>query len=103
MRRQLSQLHFALRYKAKSGLILGYDASNGLEFIEVIPPSSAEFAGIRFFTLEAVLEKMRERGLSSELRNAMFRFPRGIVLYTLQGRIESVSVFRAGYYDKAPK
>jgi hypothetical protein len=84
------------------GLILGYDANDELEFIEVIPPSSAEYSGLEFFThtLDEVLSQMRDLGFSSEFEDGGYNFEDiGITFYCPHKRLESVSLYREGYYD----
>jgi len=86
----------------KEGLILGYDESDELEYIEIIEPSTAEYRSINFFSLSLndCLNQLYKCGLKEPYDDGGYNFPAvGIVLYCPQGDIESVSLYRKGYYD----
>jgi hypothetical protein len=85
-----------------NGLILGFDRQDNLEFIEVFPPSSAEFGEIRFFeeSLPRILMSLAGMGFLYKEIHGAYRFNTvGISLYCPNQTIESASLFRAGYYD----
>jgi hypothetical protein len=109
VRRTLGHLVFTTKphepqndFCEKEGLILGYDEQDELEFIEIVKPSSAEFRNIRFFELDLpdVLARMRSLGFSADYDDGGYNFTSiGIALYCPQGELESVSLYREGYYD----
>lgn len=87
-----------------AGLITGYDDNHLLEFIEIISPSSAEYNGIDFFKLKirSVLSSLNKDGYYTEYNTVYsgYNFETlGIVLYCPSDKIESVSVYKKGYYD----
>jgi hypothetical protein len=91
-------------FYTKQGLVLGFDPHNKLEFIEVFPPSTAEFAQILFFeeALSRVLARLTGMGLSCKEIHGALRFESvGISLYCPNQAIESASLFRVGYYDSS--
>ena len=86
------------------GLITGYDDNDLLEFIEIIVPSSAEYNGIDFFklTIKSVLSALSKDGYDTNYDNVYsgYNFEKlGSVLYCPSSKIESVSVYKEGYYD----
>jgi hypothetical protein len=88
----------------KQGLILGFDRQNKLEFIEVFPPSTAEFSDVHFFgeTVSQILTRLTDLGLSHKKILGTYRFDSvGISLYCPNQVIESASLFRAGYYESS--
>ncbi len=109
VRRSLSPLAFRTKatepesdFYETEGLILGYDNRDRLEFVEVFPPSTAEFKGLPLLesTVDEVFEHLRHLGYSSEFDDGGYEFSSiGLAIYCPAGRIESASVFREGYYD----
>ena len=86
----------------KEGLILGYDGIDKLEFIEIFPPSTAEFLGVRFFdsSLPSVLNQLQTIGLVASFEFGCYRYDAfGLSLFCPENKIESVSLFRKGYYS----
>lgn len=84
------------------GLILGYDEKDELEYIEIIKPSTVEYKGTSFFSLSLskCIAEMNSSGHTSELEDGGYNFKDiGIAFYCPQGVLESVSIYREGYYD----
>lgn len=89
-------------FYSSDGLILGYDKDDLLEFIEIFPPSSAEFAGVSVFQVElaAFVTKLIEAGGKPAPLSGGQRFPElGVANFCPQKKLESVSVYRREYYD----
>lgn len=89
-------------FYTREGLILGFDRQNRLEFIEVFPPSTAEFGQIQFFKkpFPQVLANLTGMGLSYRETHGAYRFDSvGISLYAPKKTIESASLFKPGYYE----
>jgi hypothetical protein len=109
IRRQLSSFSYFTKadependFYESEGFILGYDDESGLEFIEIIPPSTAEFRNFAFFKLglTGVLKELNKLGFSAEYDDGGYDFcSLGIALYCPQNKLESVSLYREGYYD----
>ena len=108
VRRLLGNLVFTTKrnependFYPKEGLILGYDKKDELEFFEIISPSSAELQDVLFFELNLpdLLEKMRSLGFSSSYEDGGYNFiAMGLALYCPREKLESVSLYRDGYY-----
>lgn len=84
------------------GLILGYDEIEELEFIEIIKPSTVEFKNINFYSLSLsdCIDEMRKYGYIAEFDDGGYNFEAiGVALYCPQKILESVSIYRKGYYD----
>ncbi|MBL9083761.1 MAG: hypothetical protein JNK76_18230 [Planctomycetales bacterium] len=88
-------------FYSHDGLILGYDAEDKLEFIEVFPPSGIHYHDVNFFEerLPNLLERLASLGLTLVEQSGGYRCPEGIAIFCPRGHVESVSVFREGYYD----
>jgi len=85
------------------GLILGFDASERIEFIEVTPPSTVALCGLDPFGLgiRKLLPALEKSGWKPETVAGCYRFePLGVSLYCASGKLQSVSVYKAGYYDR---
>ena len=85
------------------GLHLFYDAQDCLEFIETFPPCNPVFEGQTFsgLPIEMVVTAMRARGHQPNndgLGDYIFE-DLGIALYVPDEDVESVAVYRHGYYD----
>jgi len=86
----------------KDGFILGYDKDNKLEFIEVFPPSTAEYGGVQLLAGSApeMLARISDMGHSYNGIHGAYRFDSvGISIYCPRQTIESASLFKAGYYE----
>lgn len=86
----------------ENGLIIGYDDEDLLEYIEIIPPSSAMFDGVDLLKLtpSECLKKINEMGYFSEFDDGGYNFEEiGVVLYCPFDIVESVSLYRKGYYN----
>jgi len=84
------------------GLILGYDNDDKLEFIEILPPSTAQFEDIEFFSnsLSNSIEQMHRKGYSVEIDEGGYNFEAvGIGFYSPGKELKSVSLYKKGYYD----
>lgn len=84
------------------GLILGYDDDDRLEFIEITQPSTAEFEGINFFSLapKDCINEMKKKGYSAPFDDGGYNFDSvGVALYCPQDQLESVSIYKKGYYE----
>jgi hypothetical protein len=89
-------------FYTKEGLIVGFDKNNKLEFIEVFPPSTAQFGEVRFFDkpFPQILADLRSMGLSYREIHGAYRFDSvGISLYAPNKTIQSASLFKPGYYQ----
>ena len=109
VRRLLNNLVFSTKtnependFYRKEGIILGYDEKDELEFVEIIPPSSAELENIQIFELNLpdLLAKVRSLGFPSSYENGGYNFsPIGLAIYCPREKVESVSLYREGYYS----
>lgn len=85
------------------GLILGYDEKDALEFVEIIRPSKADLEEIKFFEIDLLscLDRLKKNGLVSKFDDGGYNFPSiGLALYCPNGHLESVALYRDGYYDE---
>jgi hypothetical protein len=83
------------------GLILGYDESDELEYIEFTLPSSVGFSNVNYFDdeLSVILEKMNMIIPGVKFEDGGYNYkPLGIAIYSPLGKVESVSIYREGYY-----
>ena len=86
------------------GLILGFDGENALEFIEIIPPSIASYDDLDLFqaSLSECLDRMKKNGHIALFKDGSYDFGKiGIIFYCPAGELESVSVYKRGYYDNS--
>ncbi|MCF6252057.1 MAG: hypothetical protein L3J75_12415 [Methylococcaceae bacterium] len=86
----------------KEGLILGYDENDELEYIEIIRPSTAEFQKINFFSinLSSCVNEMKKSGFVAPFDDGGYNFESiGLTFYCPQDILESVSLYRSGYFD----
>jgi hypothetical protein len=86
----------------QEGLILGYTSNDVLEFIEVFSPSTAVVGQFSLLgqSVKSILAKLQPLGLRVEPRASCLCFDEiGMSLYAPQAVVESVSVYRKGYYD----
>ncbi len=84
------------------GLILGYDANENLEFIEIIRPSTVEFNNINFFSLNlsSCISEMKKIGFVAPFEDGGYNFEAiAMTFYCPQDKLESVSLYKKGYYD----
>ena len=84
------------------GLILGFDAHDELEFVEVIPPSTCHFFRSILLgrTAHEVLEDIQRHGHIPQFEDDSYNFKDlGIILYCPGKVIGSASVYPKGYYD----
>lgn len=84
------------------GLILGYDRNQALEFIEIIRPSTVEFKNINFFSLNlsSCITEMKKIGFVAPFADGGYNFETICMsLYCPQDKLESVSLYKKGYYD----
>lgn len=89
-------------FYTQEGLVLGYTPDGTLEFIEVFSPSTAEFLEIALVNnlRDVTDEKLGELDLKPAFHAGCIRFDDiGLSLFAPGKRIESVSVYRDGYYD----
>ncbi len=89
-------------FYVREGFLLGYDVDARLEYIEVFPPSTVDFDGLNFFTakLEEVARYLNEKKLEVLDRQKTFVVrSAGFAFYCPNQTIESVSLFKEGYYD----
>jgi hypothetical protein len=88
-------------FYTQEGLVLGYTSDDRLEFIEVFSPSTAEFLGIALVNspTDVTVVKLGELDLKPAFHAGCIRFDDiGLSLFAPGKRIESVSVYRDGYY-----
>ncbi len=86
----------------REGLILGYDENDELEYIEFTPPASVSYSDVEFFKDEfsVVLKKMDKKVPGINFEDGGYNFESlGIAIYSPIGKVESVSLYRTGYYD----
>lgn len=84
------------------GLHLYYDSDDRLEFIEVSSPANVCFEGIEFLDRDIidVVSDMTRLGLKVEESDETYIFPQaGLSLFVPDEYVETVSIFRKGYYD----
>jgi len=87
------------------GLILFYDTNDVLEFIEAFHPCEPSFRGIQFIgrPVQEILGELRSREISVEELDGNLDIPAlGIGIYPMEGMIDGICVYRAGYYDVSP-
>ena len=83
------------------GMHLYYDADDQLEFIEMFPPSDPAYQGVHLLnnSLDQVLQKLAAIGQHYHYDDDGYDFKQlGVVLYVPDDSIESVAVYRRGYY-----
>jgi hypothetical protein len=88
-------------YYNNFGFQFHYDTYDHLEFIETFPPCKTEFRSIRFFDqdINQVLVTLAYLGHTPRSHHGILIFESiGISLYTPSDIIESVSIYRRGYY-----
>lgn len=86
----------------KEGLILGYDENDELEYIEIIKPSTVEFQNINFFSLNlsSCISEMKKNGFVAPFDDGGYNFESvGMTFYCPQDTLESVSLYKSGYYN----
>lgn len=84
------------------GLQTSFDENEKLELIELAPPSCPRFAGIELLSrdLRSLADELRNRGTEGIEDDVGMDFPSGgFGLYAPQGKVESVAVYRRGYYE----
>ena len=87
------------------GLILFYDANDALEFIEAFHPCEPHFRGIQFIgrPVQEVRDELRSKGIEVEDLDGNLDMPTvGIGLYPMEGTVDGICVYRAGYYEVSP-
>jgi hypothetical protein len=92
----------SIDYYSNYGFQLHYDLYDCLEFIETFLPCKAEFQSIRFFEqdIDRVLVSLAYLGYTPRLNHGSLIFESiGICLYAPSDIIESVSIYRRGYYN----
>lgn len=87
------------------GLHLHYDAKDRLECIEAWGscPISYKDASLLNTSVQEVLQRLADLGLSSRYDDAYFLDDGGFVLYAPDDVVKAVTVYRKGYYDEAPQ
>jgi len=79
-----------------------YGGEDLVEFIEAFSPASISFCGLQLMgrALGNIDEELRALGCSPEQADVGLKYESaGIALYAPNGIVESVGVFRRGYYD----
>jgi hypothetical protein len=87
------------------GFHLYYDPQDRLEFIETFPPCRPRYRGVELFGArpKALLRRLAAVGCDAVGDGESYDFREcGFVLYVPDRTIESVAVYRRGYYDEAP-
>lgn len=86
----------------EEGLHLFYDSEGRLEFVEAFPPANVTYKGIQFLDRanDDVISDMQFLGITGMMDEDGCIFPEaGIASYAPRGIIESVSIYRKGYFD----
>jgi hypothetical protein len=88
------------------GLMIDYDSSERVEFIQVVPPSEPTFRGIYFIgrPVSDVITELAAFGYDPQFDNdSSYRLDDiGIALYVPYDEVDSVAIYAKGYYDVYP-
>lgn len=87
---------------SKLGLRLDYDKEERLEFIEMVLPAKPKYQEISLLETEEALlvEKLTNLGFEPVVESSGYNFPTlGLAIYKEDGFIQSISIYRKGYYD----
>lgn len=85
----------------QEGLILGYSASDTLEFVEAMEPNEVCLEGVNLFDagLEAALRQFALLGNSARRDGSSYYFDDlCVVLFAPEGALGSVATYKEGYY-----
>lgn len=87
------------------GLHLHYDGNDRLECIEAWGscPVYYKDAALLNASVQEVLERLANLGLSSRYDDGYFLDDGGFALYAPDDVVKAVTVYRKGYYDEAPE
>jgi hypothetical protein len=89
-------------FYSEQGLIAGFDGKDALEYLEMSVPAIPLLDGIALLSLplDDVVELLQSKAGPAPFDDGGYRFDAiGMAIYCPQRSIESVSVFREGYYD----
>jgi hypothetical protein len=84
------------------GFHLYYYTEDRLEFIETFPPCDSTYSGVRLLkgSRQRVLQQLADLGHTALYEDGGYDFKElGLALCTPVRKIESVAVYRRGYYD----
>ena len=87
----------------EAGLILGYDAGDLLEYVEVAEPSEVTFSGEGLIGLGLLpaLACLKATGELPRRDGSSFYFDKlCVVLFAPEGSLGSVAIYREGYYER---
>lgn len=84
-----------------SGVHAYFDQNDRLECIELIEPCQAEYKGVSTINrpIAEVLRDFAQRDISYREDDGYFFDQGGFVLFTDEGVVKAVTVYRPGYYD----
>jgi len=87
------------------GLHLEYDAKDRLECIEVWGSCPIHYKGAALLnaSIQEVLERLANLGLSPRYDDGYFLDDGGFALYAPDDVVTAVTVYKKGYYDEAPE